>query len=241
MPKDKVEGILLINKPRNISSFDVIRIIRRITNIKKVGHAGTLDPEAEGLLVILIGRNATKYSSIFLKQPKRYLFEVIFGIKTTGADRDGYIVDTKSRVIDKKILESAIERFKGTISQKPHMFSAVHHKGKRLYEIASLGESIDIQPREVHIYEIFVKDFTSGDYPCAQIEVLCSSGTYIRSLVEDIGDSLDNYAFISRLVRIDSGSFNIKQSHKISDLKENEINDKIINIKEVVCEVKNSQ
>lgn len=241
MYENQTEGILLVNKPRGISSFEAVRIIRNITNVKKVGHAGTLDPEAEGLLLILIGRNATKHSSLFLKQPKRYLFELIFGIKTTSGDRDGYVIDSINKTIDKKSIENALSNFKGKILQKPHMFSAIHHEGKRLYEIASIGEDIEIKPREVNIYEIILKSFKETHYPTAEIEVFCSSGTYIRSLAEDIGQYLGSCAFLSKLVRLSIGNFVLDKSNKILDLKENEIKDKMITVNEALNEIKNTQ
>lgn len=248
------EGILLINKPRGISSFDVIRIIRKITNIKKIGHTGTLDPEAEGLLVVCVGRQATKHVSLFMKQDKKYLVEIVFGIKTSSGDRDGIIVEGQPYLrgqppLGAAPLLKALKKFEGEILQTPPMFSAIHHNGKRLYEIARKGEKVEVKPRKIKINYIKLGDPDSGanqghhkhhKYPRTDIEVSCSSGTYIRSLVEDIGSEMGGYAFVSKLVRLSSGRFDLKNSYNLNDLKENEIRDKIIGIQGVLNEIKDN-
>ena len=240
MQKNDIEGLLLVNKPRGLTSFDVIQIIREAIKIKKIGHTGTLDPEAEGLLLLLIGRNATKNASLFMKQDKKYLCSVIFGYKTTSGDRDGLIIDVKEKSIEEENLLNAIEKFKGKISQKPPMFSAVHHNGKRLYQLAREGISVDIKSRDVFIYELKIISFIKNGLLKAELEISCSSGTYIRTLIEDIAEEIGTFAFISKLVRVSSGNFTLNNSVKLINLKENEIKYKIIDTKEALDEIKNS-
>ena len=233
-----LDGIIIINKPTGITSFDVIRKLRKIIQVKKMGHTGTLDPIATGVLPIFIGK-ATKEITRFLAGDKGYVAEMTLGIRTDTFDGDGKVLEQKPVAAPslKQQLEQLIPKYSGEIEQLPPMFSAVHHKGKRLYELAREGKTVERKPRNITIYSIKILGITDEEYPKVKLEVLCSKGTYIRQLIADIGDDLGCGAHMSALERTVSAPFHVTQAftlEAVEDLaKISKIDTIIIDPKEV--------
>lgn len=203
-------AVLLIDKPKGISSFDIIRKVRKALDMKKVGHAGTLDPMATGLLVVCLGR-ATKSISQIQEMPKTYIGELTFGHSTPSFDAEtefdataGYEHITLDRL--KQIL---ISKFTGDIEQVPPMYSALKRGGQRLYKKARKGETVYLPPRPVTIYRIEILEFS---LPRVVLEIECSKGTYIRSIANDLGKELDSLAYLSSLRRTKTGIFDVEQA-----------------------------
>ncbi len=199
------EGILPINKPIGKTSFSLVSSLRKLTNIKTIGHAGTLDPFASGVMILLIGKPYTKLSSSFLNQDKQYLATLHLGITTDTYDLDGQITAQSPLIPTESQLEQALLEFQGTIQQIPPMFSAKKVQGKKLYDLARKGITIPRAP-----ITITTKiELISYIYPYIQLKVDCSKGTYIRSLAHDIGTVLGSGAHLSQLNRTKSGSFQL--------------------------------
>nr|WP_237559243.1 tRNA pseudouridine(55) synthase TruB [Criblamydia sequanensis] len=199
------EGILLINKPKGKTSFSLIGALRRILSVKKIGHAGTLDPFATGVMVLLIGRAFTKLSHSFLSSDKEYLAHVVLGKATDSYDIDGEITNESSLIPTRQEIEAIVSKYQGEMMQVPPMFSAKKIKGKKLYELARAGKTIERQP-----VSVFIKtELISYNYPELHLRIECSKGTYIRSIAHDMGQDLGSYAFLNALHRTRSGSFNI--------------------------------
>ncbi len=213
-----MDAVIVVNKPKGISSFRVVDRIRKLTKIKKVGHAGTLDPSATGVLIVCLDK-ACKRSDEFMGHDKEYEAEMVFGITTDSGDSDGNILSKKEVKVEKKELEEAIKRFIGEIEQVPPMVSALHHKGQRLYDLARQGITVDRPPRKVRVNSIELLSFEEGPNPRARIRVDCSKGTYIRTLCEDIGSSLGVGAYESQLIRTKSGAFRIEDSHTLEEIE----------------------
>lgn len=212
MPK----GILNVNKEKGISSARVVSLVRRALDIKKVGHTGTLDLEASGVLPIVVGK-ATRVSDYMMTKDKVYETDLILGAKTTTLDAAGEINQKSSKVIDKDEFLAVMNTFKGEIDQVPPMYSALKVNGKKLYDLAREGIEIERKKRKVNIYDIDLLDF---DFPRAKIRVTCSKGTYIRTLVDDIGEKLGTFAYVDNLVRARVGEFDIKDAIKSEDILE---------------------
>ena len=233
-----MDGIVLINKEKGISSFGVVSKIRKIFNIKKVGHCGTLDPEAMGVLPIMIG-NATKISKYLVEHDKEYVATLKLGIKTDSADGEGKILEKSNFTLDKKAEEfykKQIMSFVGTYKQLPPMYSAIKVNGKKLYEYAREGKEISRKEREVEIYDI---EILKIDYSENEIEfrVTCSKGTYIRTLCEDISNKIGTIGYMKKLIRTKIDKFCIDESVLISDLeKEKNKEQYIIGIEELFQE-----
>lgn len=212
-------GILNIYKPPGPTSHDIVDEVRKITGIKRVGHAGTLDPFAEGILIILIGP-ATKFQSRFMAMSKAYVATLKFGATSDTFDRTGKIttiLEAKPSTSEPEI-QNILKQFIGEIEQIPPAFSAIKIKGKKAYELARKGIKPDLKPRKVKIYEVQLRKFR---WPELEIEVKCGKGTYIRSLANDIGKKLDCGAYLEKLIRTQIGKFNIKNSIKINKLTSN--------------------
>ncbi|MBU1119566.1 tRNA pseudouridine(55) synthase TruB [Patescibacteria group bacterium] len=207
-------GILLVNKPPGPTSHDMVGMLRRITGVKKIGHAGTLDPFANGLLICLIGRGATKKSDEFMHMDKEYVAVLSLGVETDTYDREGKIVKEYGEVdmgeVQKKLPE-VLNKFIGTIMQEPPMFSAKKIKGKKLYELAREGKTIKRTKVPVEIASIEVLDI---DTTKSQIilKIACGSGTYIRSLAYDIGRTLGVGAYLEELERTRIGQYLLKDA-----------------------------
>jgi tRNA pseudouridine55 synthase len=204
-----ISGILNINKPCGETSFDVVSKVKRILKIKKVGHCGTLDPLACGVLVVVFGK-ATKLAQSFVLGRKVYRTRVKLGFSTDTGDLDGRVTGTKAvGPVSKKEIEASLARFVGEIEQIPPMYSALKFKGKRLYELARAGISVERKPRKITIYAIELLEFEKD---ALDIRVECSSGTYIRTLAEDIGRSLGYPAVVEFLCREKVEPFNLEDS-----------------------------
>lgn len=212
MPK----GILNVNKEKGISSARVVSLVRRALDIKKVGHTGTLDLEASGVLPIVVGK-ATRVSDYMMTKDKVYETDLILGAKTTTLDAAGEITQKSHKVIGKDEFLAVMNTFKGEIDQVPPMYSALKVNGKKLYDLAREGIEIERKKRKVNIYDIDLLDF---DFPRAKIRVTCSKGTYIRTLVDDIGEKLGTFAYVDNLVRARVGEFDIKDAIKSEDILE---------------------
>ena len=200
------EGILLIDKEEGKTSFDAVRMIRRVLRCKKTGHAGTLDPFATGLLVILLGQG-TKLSSHIMGGKKKYLAEIRLGAETDTGDPTGAVIKEipVPHITDENIAEAA-DHFTGVIEQVPPAFSAVKVNGQRAYMLARKGVGVKLKKREVTVYSIDIIDVR---LPVITLVIACSAGTYIRSLALDIGIKLGTVAHVTRLRRLSSGSFRV--------------------------------
>lgn len=208
-------GFLNINKPLGMTSHDVVAKIRRTFQIKRVGHAGTLDPLATGVLVICIGE-ATRLSDFVMHGQKTYHAKIRFGETTETYDAEGAILtQTDTSHLTQADIEAILPQFTGDIEQIPPMYSAIKKDGKKLYELARAGETIALEPRRVTIHRLTITQFMS---PVADIEVVCGSGTYIRSLAHDMGQVLGVGAHLAGLIRTRSGAFDIAQAHHLDDI-----------------------
>lgn len=217
-------GVFLIDKPPDISSFGVVSRMRRILNLKKVGHAGTLDPFATGLLIICAGRPATKLISLFMEGEKEYFATLQLGVETETLDTEGKVTNRcPVGHISSARLEACITGFKGTQMQVPPAYSALKHKGKPLYYYARKGIEITKEPRQICISDIERIDGggdLAGDTAELGVRVVCSKGTYIRTLAADIGKILGCGAHLRQLRRTRSGCFSIDDSISWKDLQE---------------------
>jgi len=202
-------GFLHINKPSDWTSHDVVAHLRRVTGEKKIGHAGTLDPFATGLLIVGIGREATRELDKFLKQDKEYIAALHLGATSDTYDLTGKIKKVDSTTPINKDIEDALKKFKGEQEQVPPMYSAKKVGGKKLYELARKGEEIKREPSKIVIHEIELLNF---DYPSVEIRVACSSGTYIRSLAHDIGKVLSTGAYLEKLKRTKIGEHELNNA-----------------------------
>lgn len=201
-------GIVNVVKPPWMTSHDVVNHIRRAHGLRKVGHTGTLDPMASGLMTVCVGK-ATKISEYLLSGDKRYRAEITFGVKTDTQDIWGSIVEQSEQRPSEESLEEALASFKGWIMQKPPMYSAVRHKGKKLYELAREGIVVEREPRKVEIKSLELVHFNPEN---AILDIWCSKGTYIRTLCQDIGKILGCGATMSFLLRTASGPFALEDA-----------------------------
>ncbi|HKZ00256.1 MAG TPA: tRNA pseudouridine(55) synthase TruB [Rhabdochlamydiaceae bacterium] len=198
-------GILLVNKPKGRTSFSLVSQLRRLTGIRKIGHAGTLDPFATGVMVMLIGKSFTALSQRFLEQDKEYLGKLHLGVATDSYDSEGKIVATSDLIPPLEAVHAALKHFQGTIQQIPPMFSAKKKGGKKLYELARKGITIEREAQPVTVHTQLI----SCNYPFMEIYVRCSKGTYIRSIANDLGQILNCGAHLCELTRMRSGPFQL--------------------------------
>lgn len=228
-----MNGVLNIFKPKGMTSFDVVREVKKICKIKKVGHTGTLDPEAMGVLPVCIGR-ATKIIDYIMDSEKVYEVEFKLGIKTTTYDLEGEILEERdtSKLNDSEILD-VIRSFIGEYSQVPPMYSALKQNGVRLYELARKGIEVEREGRNITIYNI--EDIKINN-PYISMKVTCSKGTYIRSLCFDIGEKLGVFAAMTELERTKTSSFTKENSININELNINNIDENLISIEEALNE-----
>ena len=208
-------GVINIYKPKGMTSHDVVGILRKKLNIKQVGHTGTLDPFAEGVLPVCVGK-ATRLIEYF-EDDKEYLATVQFGSQTTTYDLEGDITQTSSTKITQTDLEKALEIFQGEILQTPPIYSAIKVNGKKLYEYAREGKEVKIEPRKVTIYKIELKSFDEIKQQ-AEISIKCSKGTYIRSIANDLGVNLGCFGHLVKLIRTQAGKFIVGNSVQLDDL-----------------------
>lgn len=216
-------GFLNIYKPVGMTSHDVVSVLRRVTKIKQIGHTGTLDPFAEGVLPICIGK-ATRLIE-YLQDDKEYLATVQFGAATNTFDLDGEKVFTSDKKVSRDGIKEGLKSFEGEILQLPPIFSAIKVKGKKLYEYARKGEEVEIQPRKVVIENIELKNFDE-ELQQAQILLKCSKGTYIRSIANDLGKNLGCGGYLIKLIRTQAGKFRVENSVQLDgiDVESNLIN-----------------
>ena len=214
-----INGILLINKEKNITSYDVIRKLKKVLpKSQKIGHAGTLDPFATGLLIILLGKY-TKQMVNILGMEKEYIVKSEFGYSTDTQDITGTkvkIFEEFKKIEKEKIEEILQQKFIGKILQTPPQFSAKKIKGKKAYEYAREGKEVKLAPKEVEIKSF---EFVNYDWPLVQFNVVCSSGTYIRTLVNDLGEVLDTYATAIELKRVRIGEYKLKKALNSKDIE----------------------
>ena len=215
-----MNGILNIFKPKGISSFQAVKKVRSILNISKVGHTGTLDPSASGVLLICIGQ-ATKITEFLVGMEKHYQGEMILGISTDSQDSEGKIVQRREvkTDIDEKRIKDIFHKYEGTISQIPPMFSANHYKGERLYRLARKGIEVKRNPKKIKIYQLNLINYNQNINPIIKFEVICSKGTYVRTLCNDIGNELGCGAHLSNLIRKKIGNFSLEDSLNLEELK----------------------
>ena len=215
-------GVFFVDKPVDVTSFKVVSRMRRILRIKKVGHAGTLDPFATGLLIVCAGRPATRLISQFMEGTKEYLATLRLGIETETQDTEGAVtVRRPVGTITHLEVESCLQRFRGRQKQVPPAYSALKHNGKPLYYYARKGIKITKEPREVDITVLERLDgcqTLAGEHADLAVRVVCSKGTYIRTLAADIGQSLGCGAHLVQLRRVRSGSFTVQGSLTWADL-----------------------
>lgn len=224
-------GILIVNKPSGITSRDVVNIVGKTLNTKKVGHTGTLDPMATGVLVLCLG-NALKVCELITANDKEYMAKVILGIETETLDTTSPIINTKKTNITKEEIEKVLNSFKGSYLQEVPKYSAVKINGKKLYEYAREGKEIELPKKMVTIYDIqLISDITYyNDTTSFYIKTTVSKGTYIRSLIRDIGYKLNTYGCMDSLERTRQGIFNIDNSYTLEEIKNN--NYKLLSIEE---------
>lgn len=215
--KENLNGILLVNKPKGLTSHDVVSFVRRTLKIKKVGHTGTLDPLATGLLVLLLGKY-TKLSNEITHDVKEYKVEVKLGIKTDTLDITGEVLEAKETNIDEKELKTIILSFIGKYNQEVPIYSAVKVDGKKLYEYAREGKTVVLPKKEVNILDISSIKINKKSF---SFNTTVSSGTYIRSLVRDICAKANILGSVSNLERISVGNYNIKDSYTLEDIENN--------------------
>lgn len=199
-------GLVVVDKPAGWTSHDVVARLRKVYGQRKVGHAGTLDPDATGVLLVGLG-TVTRLLRFLQETDKEYRGTVVFGVATTTLDAAGDVVAEQAMPVSRGAVEAAATRFLGDIEQVPPMVSAVKIGGRRLHELARAGEEVERPPRAVHIERIVVEDFEPGDHPRATILVECGSGTYIRSLAADLGAALGGPAHLGSLRRLRVGAF----------------------------------
>ncbi len=211
-------GFLNIYKPKGMTSFDVVARLRRVTKIKQIGHTGTLDPFAVGVLPICIGKSTRLIE--YLDDDKEYLATVQFGKDTDTYDLDGTVTKTYDKKITQEDLISILDYFRGEIEQLPPIYSAIKVNGKKLYEYARNGEEVEIKPRKVFISKLELESF---DYEKQEAKILvgCSKGTYIRSIAYDIGQKLDCGGYLTALERTKAGLFNKEYSIPLGNFNEN--------------------
>lgn len=200
------EGLLVVDKPAGMTSHDVVDRVRSIFGTTKVGHAGTLDPDATGVLLIGVGR-ATRFLSYAQSAPKTYRAVAAFGATTTTQDASGDVIEERPVTFSKEELEQAAARFVGEIEQTPPMVSAVKVAGQRLHKLARMGKEVERKPRALTVYELRVEDVEFGEGAQATLHIRCSAGTYVRTLINDIGEALGCGAHMKSLVRTEAGGF----------------------------------
>lgn len=210
-----LSGLLLIDKPSGPTSHDIVNAIRKGAGIRRIGHAGTLDPLATGLLIVLVGP-AARLSEYVTQKDKRYLARVRFGQATNTYDAAGR-VGAESRLLpNQDVVERALPKFRGTYMQMPPVFSAIKRGGQKAYELARQGEPVEMEPREVTVHSL---ELTKWEPPFATLDIQCSAGTYIRSLAHDLGQALKCGAHVAALRRTASGQFRIEDAVTLADLQ----------------------
>ena len=222
-----MQGLVLINKPNGITSFSAVARIKRISGEKRVGHTGTLDPMATGVLPVLLGR-ATALSSLMLDDDKKYIAKVKLGVLTDTDDITGNVIAERQVKVNQSDIDLIIQKFVGKISQIPPMYSALKKDGVRLYDLARQGKTVEIKPREIEVFELSVLKPLDNEN-CFTVLCHVSKGTYIRSLARDIGNALGCGATLSELERIMTSGFDIEKCISLDDINEENISNFLLN------------
>lgn len=229
-----MDGIIVINKEKGYTSHDVVAKLKKKLNISKVGHTGTLDPNATGVLPILIGKG-TKFSKYLINHDKTYEVELELGIKTETADIEGKIIEEKD--VDeeyvKRNLLQVLKSFEGKQEQVPPIYSAIKKNGKKLYEYARTGEKVELEARQIEIYNIDLLEYKEKN---VRFIVSCSKGTYIRSLCEDIASKLNTVGYMKNLKRLQVGNFNIENAICIDELNLENVNEYMYTLEDMLKE-----
>lgn len=215
-PKNKISGWINLNKPEGVTSNDAVMILKRALGFPKIGHAGTLDPLAAGILPIALGE-ATKLVQYMMEDDKVYLFQVTWGESRTTDDREGDVVATSDVRPTAEQIRSVLPDFTGTIQQRPPAFSAIKVDGKRAYDMARAGEDVELAERPVNIYEL---DVTESTTDTATFRCVCGKGTYVRSLARDIAGKLGTKAYVSSLIRENVGPFSLNDAISLDFFRE---------------------
>ncbi len=212
----ELDGIIVVDKPAGPTSHDVVALVRRLSGVRRVGHGGTLDPFASGVLPVFLG-HATRVVEYHLHDDKGYRATVAFGARSTTDDLDGELTPGGIPPPDRTAVEAALEAFRGPLAQVPPSHSAVHVGGRRAYELARGGETPHLSPRDVTIKALTLTswDATDPERPTAVLEIACTAGTYVRALARDIGASLGCGAYLVALVRTRSGTFDLAHAHPL--------------------------
>jgi len=213
-----VQGFLNLNKPTGLTSHDCVARVRRLVRLKRVGHGGTLDPAATGVLPIALGK-ATRLLQ-FMQSDKAYQATIRLGVRTTTDDLEGEVIATKSAAtLTLENVLPSLQQFQGKIQQVPPIYSAIQVKGKRLYELARAGETVEVPVRTVEIYHIEVLDWRPGEFPEIDVAIACGAGTYIRAIARDLGESLNTGGVLASLIRTESSGFNLVDSLTLDELE----------------------
>ena len=229
-----MDGVIIIKKQKDFTSHDVVKVIRKKLNTKKVGHTGTLDPNATGVLPILVGK-ATKISKYLIEHDKTYIATIKLGEKTDTGDNEGQVIEEKLVPADlkKEDINNVLQSFLGKQKQVPPMYSAIKINGKKLYEYAREGKEVKLEAREIEIYKIQLLEYKNSKI---KFEVECSKGTYIRTLCEDIAKKLGTVGYMEGLQRTKVNNFKIEDSVLLDDITLENVEENLIKIEEVFKE-----
>ncbi len=211
-----MDGVINFLKPSGMTSHDAVYFFRKLLNIKRIGHTGTLDPNATGVLPICIGK-ATRVSEYLLDVNKEYIGELTLGSETDTLDGDGKVLNTSDLSVSQEEIQNVFANYRGEISQIPPMYSAIRINGKRLYELARQGIEVERKSRDVNIYDLNIMSIV--DNKKIFFYTKCSKGTYIRTLCQDIGNDLGTYGYMSYLIRVGVGNFKLENSYGMEYLK----------------------
>lgn len=223
-----MDALVNLYKPAGMTSRQAVDAVRRALGVRRAGHTGTLDPGAEGVLLVCLGK-ATRLNEFLQWLPKTYRATMILGVQTDTQDAEGTVVaSTNASHITRQMLEGVLPRFVGEIEQIPPMHSAVHHEGRRLYDLAREGKVVARSSRKVFVHRLQLLNFIPGEHPEAEIEVECSTGTYIRTLCSDIGDALGTGGMMKGLVRTAIGAFRADSAVTLDQLQEGDVEKHLI-------------
>ena len=213
-----MNGVIVIDKPQDFTSFDVIAVVRKLTGQRKTGHTGTLDPNATGVLPVLLG-TATKAQDLIVNHDKEYFAQFRLGLRTDTLDIWGQVKSESGQRASQKEIEAVLPRFRGEIEQIPPMFSAVQKNGQRLYDLARKGIEVEREPRRVTVYRLELCSF-DRESQCGALSVKCSKGTYIRTIIDDIGAALGTGAVMTALRRTSACGYTLDDCVTLDELKE---------------------
>ncbi len=232
-----MDALLNLYKPAGITSRAALDAVRRLLGVRRAGHTGTLDPGAEGVLLICLGK-ATRLNEFLQVLPKTYRATMVLGVQTSTQDSEGETTaTTDASAVTREMLEAILPRFTGEIEQVPPMHSAVHHEGKRLYALAREGKVVPRQARKVIVHRLQLLGFTPGEHAQADIEVECSSGTYIRTLCADLGNALGAGGHMHRLVRTAIGPYHAEEAVTLQQLEAGDADHHLIPMARVMQDI----